>query len=265
MTQDVTQGDLWQLINGRPHIGDQVLDVLIHFLLAIPPEVATAEILRIKATFRGHHACQAPFVEGHPHDDPDVVLLTGWKERVFWALLKNIVDHLNRIHQASFYQPQRVVWLKIVDRDPEKANLALRFEPLDGLEPVSLPHPLIIPDMELLKIKGLDPKIAQTLLGTCFDVGAWKGFFDWHSCRCRPLAILWGNLGSEDNPFVRVVAQDLSNQSFAVPLTIGQGGINKVHPQVDGPLQRLKRFLVSGTNPPRSANAPGPIPDLRNR
>src|SRR5262249_31706930 len=166
MTQDVPQGDLWQLINGRSYIGDQVLDVLIHFLLPTPPEVATAKILRIKATLGGHHACQTPFVEGDSHDDPDVVLLTGWKERVFWALLKNIIDYLNGLPQASFYQPQRVVWLKIVDRDPEKANLALRFEPLDALSPVSLPHPLIIPDMELLKVKGLCPKIAQALLGT---------------------------------------------------------------------------------------------------
>ncbi len=138
MTQDVAQSDLWQLINGRSQIGDQVLDMLIHFLLPIPPEVATAEILRIEAALGGDRACQTPFVKGNPHDDPDVVLLTGWQEGVFWALLKNIVDHLNRIHQAGFYQPQRVLWLKIVNRDPEKANLALLFESLDGLSPVCL-------------------------------------------------------------------------------------------------------------------------------
>src|SRR5947209_12880497 len=152
----------------------------------------------------------------------------------------------------------------IINRDPEKANLPLLFESLDGLRPVSLPNPLIIPDMELLNIKGLGPKIAQTLLSTCLDVGAWKGLFDWDSGRCRPQAIFWGNLGGDDNPCVWFVAQNLSDKLFAVPLTIGQSCINKVHSQVDSPLEGLKRFLVLGTNPPRLANPPGTIADLRN-
>src|SRR5438105_409598 len=152
MTQDVAQGDLWKPINYRSQIGDDVLDVLVYFLLPIPPEVVTAEIPRIEVAFGGDRARQTPFIEGNTHDDSDVVLLTGWKECVFWALLKNIVDHLNGIHEASFYQPERVIWLKIVNRDPEKANLALLFESLDGLSPISLPNPLIIPDMELLNI-----------------------------------------------------------------------------------------------------------------
>ena len=98
MTQDVTQCDLWKLINCSSQIGDHVLDALVHFLLPIPPEVVTAEILRIEAAFGGDRACQTTFVEGNTDDDPDVVLVTAWKECVFWALLKNIVDHLNRIH-----------------------------------------------------------------------------------------------------------------------------------------------------------------------
>src|SRR5439155_25558233 len=226
ITQDIAQGDLWKLINCNPQIGDHVLDALVHFLLPIAPEVVTAEILRIEAAFGGDRACQTTFVEGNTHDDPDAVLVASWKERVLWALLKNVVDNLNRIHEAGFYQSERVVWLKIVNRDPKKANLPLLFESLDGLRPVSLPNPLIIPDMELLNIKSLGPKIAQTLLGTFLDVGAWKGLFDWDSCRCRPLAILWGNLGGHDNLFVCVCAQDLSDQLFAVPLTIAQSCIN---------------------------------------
>ena len=193
MTQDVAQGDLWQLINGDPQIGDDVLDVLVHFLLAITPEVVTTEILRIEAAFGGNCTCETTFVEGNTHDDPDVVLLAGGKERVFGALVKYVVDDLNRIHEAGFDQSERVVRLMIVDRDPEKANLPLLFESLDGLSPVSLPNPLIVPDMELLNIKGLGPKISQTLLGTCLDVGARKGLFDWDAGRGRPLAILGRN------------------------------------------------------------------------
>jgi len=192
------------------------------------------------------------------------VVSAGWKERVFWALLKNVVDDLNRIHEAGFYQSESIVWLMIVNRDPEKANLPLLFESLDGLTPVSLTNPLIIPDMELLNINGLGPKVAQTLLGTFLDVGAWKGLFDWDSCLCGPLAILWWNLGSHDNTFVWVGAEDLPDKPFAVPLTIGQGCINKVHTQIDGPLEGLKRFLVLGTDPARLANPPGAIANLRN-
>ena len=190
MTQDVAQGDLWQLFNGDPQIGDDVLDVLVHFLLAITPEVVTTEILRIKAAFGGNCTCETTFVEGNTHDDPDVVLLAGGKERVFRALVKHVVDDLNRIHEAGFDQSERVVRLMIVDRDPEKANLPLLFKSLDGLSPVTLPKPLIVPDMELLNIKCLGPKISQTLLGTCLDVGARKGLFDWDAGQGRPLAIL---------------------------------------------------------------------------
>src|SRR5207302_5789961 len=121
--------------------------------------------------------------------------LAGGKERVFRALVKHVVDDLNGIHEAGFDQPERVVRLMIVDRDPKKANLPLLFESLDGLGPVSLPNPLIVPDMELLNIKGLGPQIAQTLLGTFLDVVAWKGLFDWDSCGCRPLAILCWYIG----------------------------------------------------------------------
>jgi hypothetical protein len=118
--------------------------------------------------------------------------------------------------------------------------------------------------MELLNIKGLGPKIAQTLLGTCLDIGTWKGVFDWDSGWCRPEAILWRDLAGDDNACVWVVAQDLSDKPFAVPLTIGQSRINKVHTQIDGPLESPKRFLILGTDPPRLANPPGTIADLRN-
>src|SRR5216684_3004466 len=101
MTQDVTQCDLWKLINGRSQIGDHVLDALVHFLLPIPPEVVTAEILRIEAAFGGDRACQTTFIEGNTHDDPDAVLVASWKERVLWALLKNVVDHLIPIHEPG--------------------------------------------------------------------------------------------------------------------------------------------------------------------
>ena len=122
MTQDIAQGDLWQLINGDPQIGDDVLDVLVHFLLAITSEVVTTEILRIEAAFGGNCTCETTFVEGNTHDDPDVVLLASGKEPVFGALVKYVVDDLNCIHEAGFDQSERVVRLMIVDRDPEKAK-----------------------------------------------------------------------------------------------------------------------------------------------
>src|SRR5437764_12150374 len=164
ITQDIAQSDLRKLINCNPHIGDHVLDALVHFLLPIAPKIVTAEILRIEAAFGGDRACQATFVEGNTHNDPDVVVLAGWKERVFWALLKNVVDDLNRIHEAGFYQSESIVWLMIVNRDPEKANLPLLFESLYCLTPVSLTYPLINPDMELLHIYDLLPNCTQSQL-----------------------------------------------------------------------------------------------------
>src|SRR5204863_140836 len=135
--QDVAQGDLWKLINCNPQIGDNVLDALVHFLLPIAPEIVTAEILRIEAAFGGDRACQTTFVEGNTHNDPDVVVSAGWKERVFWALLKNVVDDLNRIHEAGFYQLESIVWLMIVNRDPVNANLPLVL----GTDPARLANP----------------------------------------------------------------------------------------------------------------------------
>src|SRR2546430_440453 len=82
MTQDVAQGYLWKLINCNPQIGDNVLDVLVHFLLPITPKVATAEILWIEAAFGGDPACQTTFVEGNTHNDPDVVVVASLKERI---------------------------------------------------------------------------------------------------------------------------------------------------------------------------------------
>ena len=45
MTQNIAQRDFWKFINCLPQIRENVLDVFIHFLLAITLEVATTEVL----------------------------------------------------------------------------------------------------------------------------------------------------------------------------------------------------------------------------
>src|SRR5258706_14399687 len=75
MTQNIAQRDFWKFINGLSQIRENILDVFIHFLLAMTLEVAATKVLCIEVALGGDGACQTTFIKGNTHNHPDIVAL----------------------------------------------------------------------------------------------------------------------------------------------------------------------------------------------
>ena len=86
------------------------------------------------------------------------------------ALVEDVVDDLHRVHDTGFYQLHGVGRLVVVYGDAEEADLALALQPFYRLEPVSLPDPLIGPDVELLHVYSLETEVPEARIRTLRDV-----------------------------------------------------------------------------------------------
>ena len=55
-------------------------------------------------------------------------------------------------------------------------------------------------------------------------------------------------------------ADDLADDALALPVAAGR--VDEVHPEFDRPAQRQDGLVFLRADPPRSADAPGPVADL---
>src|ERR687898_1443423 len=170
MAQDVPEGYLGYLVLARPELGDDRPHAVVDLLLAFAAEVVVAEISLFEGGIWGDPTRQGALVEGYPDYDADVVLLAGWKETVLRTLVEDVVDHLHRIYGARLDEPHRVRRLVVVYGDTESADLALPFEVLYRLQPIPITDPVVLPDVELLHVDGVQPEVGEALLRALPDV-----------------------------------------------------------------------------------------------
>ena len=248
-----------------PALDAQVLDDRLHVLLdllrAVAPEVARAEVaLRERAVGRDRSR-QAALVERDAHDHADVALAHRGVQLVLRALVEHVVDHLHGVDPAGAHQLQRGVRPVVVDRHAEGADLALLLERLDGLEPIALLQPGVVPDVELLHVDDVEPEVAQAGLRAGADVLAGERLARVGGGVARPLHRLGRELGG-DVDLLRPRAHDLADEPLGVPVAVAERRVDEVQPEVDGPVQRAQRFVVVGADPHRLADAPRAVADL---
>src|SRR5215203_3375150 len=159
MAQNVAERYLGYLIFAGPELGDDGPHAVVDLLFAPAAEVVIAEISLLESGIWCDPARQGTFVEGYPDYDADTVLLAGGEELILRTLVEDVVDHLDRIYHAGLDEPHRVRRLVVVYGDAESADLAFALQVLDRLEPVSMPDPVVLPDVELLHIDGVQPEV----------------------------------------------------------------------------------------------------------
>src|SRR5215204_5074618 len=261
MAQDVAECYLGYLILARPELGDDGQHAVVDLLFAPVSEVVVAEISLFEGGIGGDSARQGALVEGYPDYDADVVFLAGWQETVLRTLVEDVVDHLHRIYDARLDEPHRVRRLMVVYGDAESADLTLPLQVLDGLQPVSLIDPVVLPDVELLHVDGLQSEVGEALLRAIPDVICGEHLLGGNAVGSGPDPVLQRDLGGDVDGLVPL-PQYLPHEPLAVPLPVCQGRVYEVESKVDSPVQGPERLFVLRAEPGVAGNTPGAVADF---
>jgi hypothetical protein len=149
----------------------------------------------------------------------------------------------------------------VVDGDPEEADLALVAQGVEGLQPVALVGPPVVPHVQLEEVDRVRPEVAQGPLRAAADVVAGKGVLDGCARLGRPDEVLRRHLrGHVDR--LRAVADDLADELLAVALAVGQRRVDEVQPELDRAPQGAQGLVVLRADPLRLADPPGAVADL---
>jgi hypothetical protein len=117
----------------------------------------------------------------------------------------------------------------VVDGDPEEADRALVAEGVEGLQPVALVGPAVVPDVELQDVDRVEAEVAQAALGAAAHVLAGKGLLHRRAGPGRPDEVLRRDL-RRDVDRLRAVAHDLADELLAVAAAVGQAVSMKFSP-----------------------------------
>jgi hypothetical protein len=94
----------------------------------------------------------------------------SWQETVLRALVEDVVDHLDSICRAGLDEPHRVGCLVVVYGDAESPDLTFPLEVLYRLQPIPITDPVVLSDVELLHVNGVQPQVGEALLRTLPNV-----------------------------------------------------------------------------------------------
>ena len=117
--------------------------------------------------------------------------------------------------------------------------------------------------MELEQVERFQAGHAQALLHAGPDVVAGEGLGRVDAVRRGPSPVLRRHLGRHVERIAAVLADDRADDALARPVT--PGGVDEVHAEFDGPAQGAHGLVLLRADPPRSADAPRPVPDLGDR
>src|ERR1700730_19293550 len=123
-----------------------------------------------KFCFERHLPAQAAFVQRHARNYSVLQLLTNREKLVLGRLIKNVVDHLYHIHQASAQGLESIFGLPAIEAEAEVANDSITPELLDRIAKFRLVGPAVVPDMELQQIDGVDSKLSADQVGVLENV-----------------------------------------------------------------------------------------------
>src|SRR5215210_8882734 len=118
----------------------------------------------------------------------------------------------------------------VVYGDAESADLTLPLQVLDGLQPVSLADPAVLPDVELLHVDGLQSEVGEALLRALPDVIPGERLLGGDAAGGGPDPVLRRDLGGDVNGLVPL-PHYLPHEPLAVSLPVGQGRVSEVEAQ----------------------------------
>src|SRR5215208_682903 len=124
----------------------------------------------------------------------------------------------------------------VVYGDAESADLTLPLQVLDGLQPVSLIDPVVLPDVELLHVDGLQSEVGEALLRAIPDVICGEHLLGGNAVGSGPDPVLRRDLGGDVDGLVPL-PQYLPHEPLAVPLPVCQGRVYEVESKVDSPVK----------------------------
>jgi hypothetical protein len=189
------------------------------------------------------------------------VLADGGEQLVVRALVEDVVDDLDRVDVAGAHEREGGLRLVVVDRHAEEADLALLLERLDGLEPVALPEPVVVPDVELLDVDRLEAEVAQARLGPGADVVARERRVGVRAGRGGPAPVLRRDLRRHVDG-LGPVPDRAAHELLRVAVAVGERRVDEGQSEVDRAVQRAQRRVVVGADPHALADAPGAVADL---
>src|SRR5262245_40885011 len=85
-------------------------------------EIPASPVIVRKASLGSQISGQASFVERDASDDADVQFSASRKQLVFWSLVKNVIDDLNRVYASGSNGLDAVGGLPAVETQPEIVN-----------------------------------------------------------------------------------------------------------------------------------------------
>src|SRR6516164_91896 len=168
------QGERGKLVEGDAGVTDNRLHGVPDPLFTATAEVVVAKITFGKLCFRRQLAGQRSFVERHPHDDSNTVLLAVRKELVLGRLVEDVVDDLHAVDEPSLQSLEHVRGLMALDGDAGKAHFSRELQLSYRLLPFGLISPFVDPGMELVDVDLFPSEGAQRLLERGKDVCARK-------------------------------------------------------------------------------------------
>ena len=94
---------------------------------------------------------KAAFIKGNASNYADAIVAAVGKKTVLGRLIKDVVNDLHDINEPGCKRLQGICGLMIVDGKTNCAYFAGSPHFLNGLEPLVVVRPFVVPDMELIK------------------------------------------------------------------------------------------------------------------
>ena len=261
MAQDEAQRRLGHVVRADAEVGADRRDTPLDLGGAVVAEVAVAEVALGEGRAGRDPPGQSALVEGDAHDDADAVLRAGGEQVLGRGLVEDVVDDLDGVDRAAAHQPDGVVGLVVVDRHAEEADLALALQVLDRLQPLAAADPFVAPHVELHHVEVVEAARAQTGLETVADALAGEGLPGVYPVRGGPQPVQRRHLGGHEDLVTGPLPHHPADDALA--LAVAAGGVDEVHAEVQGPVQRTDGLVLARAEPGGLADAPGAVADLR--
>ena len=262
MRQAETDRDVRQVARVfEAEIANQRVDVLRHLLLSVAAEIKVAEIAFGENCVFVNAAGERPFVQRHAGEDADIVVDAGGKQILLRRLIEDVVDHLHGIDQARLNDAEPRIRFMVIEGHSEGPNLSLPLQIFEGAAPFVATGPLRVPDVKLEQVDDLETQIFQAVFRRANDVVAGKSFFDADSGGRGPPAVLRWNFGGDIN-LARRFTGHATDQFLTVSVAVDERGVDEIHAQFDGAMERGEGLLIGRANPHGAADTPGAIADF---
>ncbi len=255
------EGDFCERAGDGGEIGAERGDALDDLLLAVAAEIFGAEFGGIEDGVFGDGPGEAAFIEGHAGEHANVEIAAEGEEVFLRALIEDVIDDLHGVDEAGADDAQGGIGLMVVDGDADGADFPGSFQIFKGAAPFVAVEPIGIPDMQLLEVDGFEAQVAEAGFGAADDIVVGENFGDADARLGGPEHVPRRDLGG-DVDFAGGVADDLSDQAFAMSVAIGESGVYEIQAEFEGAADGAEGLFVGAALPLIAADAPGAIADF---